>query len=86
MKIEYAKRFIKQFKKAPKQVQLSLKEGIKLFELDKFHPLLNNHALRGKFEGYRSINITGDWRAIFSEVDVNTLYFQELGIHSQLYK
>ena len=52
--------------------------------------ILNNHALTGKFQGRRSINITGDWRAIFS-IRVNfesesEYYFELVGTHSQLYR
>lgn len=47
-------------------------------------------ALTGKLAPYRSINITGDWRALYSE-DVDdegnkTFIFEALGAHSQLYR
>lgn len=43
--------------------------------MDQYSPLLNNHSLTGKWRGYRSINITGDWRAIFVEVGENKMTF-----------
>ena len=55
-------------------------------EKDKYSTLLNNHSLTGKYTGCKSINITGDWRAIFEEINDNIIYFVELGTHSQLYK
>lgn len=54
---------------------------------DRDDPKLNNHVLRGKLRGLRSINITGDWRAIFREYKKDKqILFDSLGTHSQLYK
>ena len=90
MNIKYSVTFKKQYKKAPKKIQEKVKERISLFVQDPTNQVLNNHALTGKFQGYRSINITGDWRAIFEEVDpiLDDPYieFIALGTHSQLYK
>lgn len=65
MKIEYSKKFIKDYKYCPKNVKNNFKLRLEIFIEDVNHPLLNNHALLGKLKGYRSINITGDWRAFF---------------------
>jgi len=46
---------------------------------------LRNHALQGKHKGYRSINVTGDVRAIYKHIDSDTHYFVEIGTHSELY-
>lgn len=57
---------------------------------DPHHRLLNNHSLTGEYVGYRSINITGNWRAVFSEIQDEEgnelIVFKVLGTHSQLYK
>jgi addiction module RelE/StbE family toxin len=51
------------------------------------HPILKNHYLIGQLKGYRSININGDWRAIFEELDNSQIaYFVAIGTHSQLYR
>jgi len=43
--------------------------------------------LTGKYKGFRSINITGDWRAVFRELKSGEIvYFDLLGTHSKLYK
>lgn len=87
MQIDYSAKFIKQLKKAPTNVQISVRKRFGLFVSDQFHSLLNNHALKGKYQGFRSINITGDWRAIYQEIDRGaTVYFIALGTHGQLYK
>ena len=89
MNIKYSTTFKKQYKKAPKKIQEKVKERISLFVQDPTNRLLNNHALTGKFQGYRSINITGDWRAIYSIrtslKSKQEYYFELVGTHNQLY-
>lgn len=86
MRVNFGKKFRKQYRTAPKAVQETLKERLMLFSRDKFSPLLNNHQLKGRFEGCRSINVGGDWRAIFDESQNGDVFFSLLGTHSQLYK
>lgn len=85
MLVKYSKRFAKSYDKAPTKVRGLFERRVEIFVEDKYHPLLNNHALGGKFMGYRSINITGDWRAVFMELLGGVAYFVDLGTHSQLY-
>lgn len=90
MNIKYSATFKKQYKKAPKQIQIKVKERLKLFGQNPTIAMLNNHALTGKFQGLRSINITGDWRAVYS-IRINLesereYYFELVGTHSQLYR
>lgn len=84
MKIEYTKSFIKDLKARPVKIQEKFRSRVILFDKNKFHSLLNNHVLSGKYSGYRSINISGDLRAVFQE-DGETVIFVYLGTHSQLY-
>ena len=84
MTIDYHKDFIKTFKKLPLKVKNQFKERQLLFEKDQFNPTLNNHALKGKYQGYRSINIAGDLRAIFQKENQNII-FVKIGSHSKLY-
>jgi addiction module RelE/StbE family toxin len=88
-RIDFSKRFDKQLKHAPLEIQKSFRNKFALFLQNQFHPQLNNHALTGKLKDRRSINITGDWRAIYSSSDGNgnhVILFEILGTHSQLYK
>ena len=81
--------FHKDFKKAlikqPKSIHKKFSESISLFREDEFHYSLNNHVLRGQCQGRRSINITGDVRAIYRK-EKNMIIFIEIGTHAQLYK
>ena len=88
MQVDYSKKFLRNLKKSPRKTRVAFKARLELFVEDKHHPLLNNHALSGKFRDYRSINITGDWRAIFREFSRNgevVVFFVTLGTHSELY-
>ncbi len=88
MNIKYSKAFKKHFNKAPKHIQSAVKSRLVLFTQDPSLEVLNNHTLTGTFRGYRSINITGDWRAIYTvrqNALVHEYYFELLGTHSQLY-
>ncbi len=88
MKIVFKKSFDKSKSKLDLFVRRKLTERLLIFESNPFHELLLNHALRGEYEGYRSINITGDYRAIFAELSLwhyEFVEFVEIGTHSQLY-
>lgn len=80
------KDFKKSFKKLSRSLQIQVDERILLFCEDQFSQLLNNHALKGKYEGFRSINISGDLRAIYKMLADNLAYFVEIDTHSNLYK
>ena len=86
MRIEFHKHFKKRYKKIPPKISSQFKERLFLFEAEPFHPLLNNHPLTGDRKGQWSINITGDWRAIYIFKDENTVVFIEIDTHSNLYK
>lgn len=88
-RVDYSRQFQKSLKKAPLATKIAFRKRRELFQKDPFHALLNNHSLSGKLKGYRSINITGDWRAIYSEykdeANNTIIVFEILGTHSQLY-
>lgn len=89
-RINFSGKFDKQLKKSPLEIKLAFRRRLQLLINNPFDGQLNNHSLRGRLKGYRSINITGDWRAIYSEYrdDDNrkVIIFEMLGTHSQLYK
>ena len=87
MRVDYSDRFLKELKKAPGKIKISFRDRAEMFTKDSHAGTLSNHALKGKFLDFRSINITGDWRAIYQELDGGkTVYFVALGTHSQLYR
>ena len=84
--ILYTPEFKRDYKKLSGMLQDLLKKKGQLFEQEPFHPLLNNHALGGDRLGQWSINVTGDWRAIYEFQDAETVVFVEIDTHSNLYK
>lgn len=85
--IRFTKEFRKQYKRAPKKVQQACDQRLLLFFQEPRHPLLRNHLLSGNLRSYRSISVTGDWRAIYKEMDDRSMIvFLLLGTHSELYK
>lgn len=87
MQIKFSGKFNKKYRKTPAYIQRAFKKRLQLFIADPYMSLLNNHSLSGIWNGYRSINITGDWRALFREFnDGNLIYFEIMGTHSELYK
>ena len=86
MKPEYHKNFRKQFDKLSIKIQDKFEEKLDLFLQNMFHPLLNNHSLSGEYEGCRSINITGNIRAIFYLKTESDIVFINIGSHPELYE
>jgi len=43
------------------------------------------HSLSGEWFGCKSINITGDIKAVFEEVEDDLVEFTAIGSHSDLY-
>lgn len=84
MVINYHKDFVKSSKRLIVREKEKLIQRLKLFGQDEFDPVLNNHALKGKYLGYRSINITGDLRAIYKKNSTEVI-FVALDSHSNLY-
>lgn len=84
MTINFHKDFTKDFKKLPSKTKKKFQERLTLFEEDEFELMLNNHGLKGVYKGYRSINVTGDIRAIYRKSSKN-IVFIKIGSHSKLY-
>lgn len=87
MTIEYSRSFVKSFKKCPRYIKKKFSERLELFLTNRSNIILNEHSLSGKLLGLRSINISGDYRAIFELLeDGKVAYFITIGTHSNLYK
>ena len=89
MRVKFSKKFKKQFDKAGKKVGLAFENRLQLFLADPSNPILRNHQLSGRLSSYFSINVGGDWRAIYSlqrEHDGVVAVFEMIGTHSQLYR
>lgn len=86
--VRYSKRFEKEFGRAPLKVKEAFRKRRELFLLNPTHPQLHDHSLAGKYAGHRSINVTGDWRALYivERLDQSVIVaFKAIGTHSQLF-
>ena len=85
MNIQTTKHFDKQYAKLNKKIKEQFKSRLELFSTNPFDVSLRNHALKGKFLGYRSIDISGDVRALYTVKGNTVIIFGFIGTHSQLY-
>lgn len=85
MTLSYSKHFMKSAKKLPPRVREQLMERIERFGKNPFDPLLHNHMLKGAYKEYGSINITGDYRALYLTRGEEVV-FDHVGTHAQLYE
>jgi len=86
MRIEFHRTFRKRHKKISLKIRSQFEERLHIFEKDQWNPLLNNHELTGDRKGEWSINITGDWRAIYMWRGEETAIFIDIDTHSNLYE
>ncbi len=86
MKIVYSKQFLKTVGKLSPKIKNQLADRIELFGTNPLDERLRNHALHTPYKGSYSINITGDYRAIYHLIDDETAFFTHVGTHSQLYR
>ena len=85
MIIETTKTFDKQYSKLNNKTKTVYKNRITIFKDNPFNLKLRNHALKGKYLGYRSIDITGDIRVLYTVKGNVVIVFGFIGSHSQLY-
>src|ERR1041385_2592148 len=88
-RIEFTELFNKQRRAAPHEIKIAFREALALFLEDSLTLQLRNHPLKGKLSGYRSIDVTEDWRAIFKQSQTTKqkiITFHMIGTHQMLYK
>lgn len=88
MRVRLAPKLVTKLKKQDVRLRNSFKTAINLFSKDPYDPQLDNHELQREWEGFRSIDITSDWRAIYEYRQVGeeiVAYFVALGTHDELY-
>ena len=85
MDLERHGEFKRQYKKLDRAIRGKLEERFRLLVTDAFNPLLNNHKLHHPWDGYSSINITGDWRLVYKKLGADAYYLRAVGTHHQLF-
>jgi addiction module RelE/StbE family toxin len=86
MKPALQKSFLKSYAKLPQNIQKKFVERVQLFLDEPDHPLLRIHELKGDMTPLKSMNITGDYRALFTiDIKKQHIIFYKIGTHSELY-
>jgi len=85
MRANFHGRFAKSYKRCSAKIQRQFQKRLKLFLEDPFNTVLENHALHDEWHNFRSINITGDYRALYHNLDEDTVEFFIIDTHSNLY-
>lgn len=85
MRIAYRKSFEKRFKKLSEKIKRQFYDRLALFMVDPFDIQLNNHQVDRAYPGCRSINITGDYRALYYETN-GGVTFVLIGRHAELFQ
>lgn len=85
MKVVLRREFKKSFKKLPKKIQIRFGERLELLLSGANLSLLRIHQLSGDKYPLQSMNINGDYRALFL-INKYSVTFYEIGTHSELYE
>lgn len=85
MVIKTTRSFDKQYVKLPDIAQKRFKQRLEIFKANPYDKVLRNHGLKGKYLGYRSIDVKGDLRALYYVEGDIVFIFAFIGTHSQLY-
>ena len=83
-RIEFSPAFQKLLARSPTEIKQAVQDTIDLFEENPHNPGLRNHSLSGKYQDFRSIDVTEDWRALYRE-ESERFVFSDLGTHEELY-
>jgi len=87
MDIIFHKDFDKSLEKFPPKTRKKVRKVLDTFHDNPHNPQLDNHALHGYLQGFRSISEGGDLRLIFLQEDnYDRVKFYLVGSHSQLYE
>ncbi len=81
----YSKKFKKSYQKLPLKIREKFKERRNTFISNPLDPALNIHLLHSPYIGCKSINVTGDYRAIFYHESATIVRFIAIGTHHELF-
>ena len=85
MQVDFNAQFVRQYRKLPLKIQKQFDKRLVLFKKDPTVSILRVHPLKGQMDGYWSMNVSGDIRAIYQYRGDTIVVFMLIGTHSQLY-
>ena len=81
-RIDFTKSFVKQLKELREAQRQHFYERLELFKKNPHDRALRDHALKGKYAGYRSIDIENDLRVLYYVEGDRVITFAFIGTHS----
>ena len=84
-KIHYTSRFIKDFKRLPKEKQNLAVKREKIFRNNCFDSRLKTHKLTGSLKDYWAFSVTHSERILFRFINEKEVIFYKIGTH-EIYK
>ena len=85
MDVISSSKFKRQYKKLPVKIQIKFGSQVDIFRNNPRDRSLGIHPLQGDRNHLFSMNIAGDYRALFQWLNKETVQFREVDTHSQLY-
>ena len=79
------RKFERKYAKLSYKIKEKFIERRNIFIQDPTSSILNIHKLSREYKGKWSINITGDYRAIFDRSERDIIIFVNIGTHSELF-
>lgn len=76
-RIEFSPIFKNKLNNVPLEIKIAFRDSLETFLENSHHKSLRNHLLTNEYAGIRSIDVTGDWRALFRE-ETERIIFVEL--------
>jgi addiction module RelE/StbE family toxin len=86
MEVIYSKAFRKALAKLVPRDFMAVENAVTLFQGDRWHPALRDHALKGKMKNLRAFSAGFDLRIIYrDEGGFITITLLDVGTHNQVY-
>jgi mRNA interferase YafQ len=85
-RVDFTKKFTKQFQKLSTRHKTAFYVKLELWQDNPHDKSLRDHALKGRYVGYRSIDVAPDLRALYYSQGDTIIIFALVGTHSQLYE
>ena len=81
MKIVYASKFAREYRKLPKEIKTLAESKEKIFRKNPFSSILETHKLHGRFKDFWSFSIDLKYRIVFEFGKNKIVYFYSIGDH-----
>lgn len=85
MQLLFKTSYKKMYRKLRPRIRHAADDRLRRFAHNPLDPLLDDHPLHPPYAGCRSINISGDYRAIYYRESERAVRFIAIGTHHELF-